>query len=81
MAVGVGMDLAAEVGMGLAGAVGFMDLAEGVGIMDLAEAVGFMGLLPMVAGLTWVMDGVATRSALMAFRLTLPMDMELAATP
>jgi hypothetical protein len=46
-------------------AVGFMDLAGAVGFtgllpMDLAAA-GFMGLLLTVAGLAWVMDGVAMR--------------------
>jgi len=52
--VGVGVDLAAGVGTGLAEAVGFTGLLP----MDWVAA-GFMGLLPMVAWPTWGMGGVA----------------------
>jgi hypothetical protein len=47
-----GFTVGAVVVAGTAVVVGFMDLAE--------AAAGFMGLLATVAGLTWVMDGVAT---------------------
>jgi hypothetical protein len=50
--VGLGVDLAAGVGMGLAEAVGLLP-------MDWVAAVGFMGLLPAGAWPTWGMGGVA----------------------
>jgi hypothetical protein len=45
-------------GFQAAGLVGFMELAAGVAA-GMAEAVGFVHLLPLVAGPTWVMGGVA----------------------
>jgi energy-converting hydrogenase Eha subunit G len=58
VAVGVGVDLAAGVGTGLAEAVGLPGFAVGVAA-GMAEAVGFMRLLPMVAWPTLVMGGAA----------------------
>jgi hypothetical protein len=74
VAVGVvaaaGVEVAVEVAAGveavaITGAVGLPGFTAGVAA-GMAEAVDTMGLLPMVAGPTWVMDGVAMHRALTA---------------
>jgi hypothetical protein len=70
------MGVAAAAGMVVGVEAAFT--VEAVAFMDLAGAVGFMDLVPMVAGRTLVMGGVAMA---LTFRLTAFMDMDLVATP
>ena len=87
MGVAAGMVVGVEAAAFTVVAVGLVDFtAEVVGLVvftagvaaGMAEAVGFTDLLPMAAGPTWVMDGVAMA---LTFRLTAFMDMDLVATP